>query len=131
MLEKLINDKKSSNNEENKGNETYSILSSGNKNDNEQISSLEKEVSLLKRYLMNNEEIGSDLNSMQGAAGWISVQGGDMYNNIYNINSGMSNINTSAYKPSFTQRISNLSAIRGSESAIKSSYFNSPCIPNR
>ena len=138
MLEKLINDKKSlkeNNNEENKGNKTYSILSSGNKNDiqnNEQISNLEKEVSLLKRYLMNNEEIGSDLNSMQGAADWMSVQGGnDMYNNIYNINSGMSNINTSAYKPSFTQRISNLSAIRGSESAIKSSYFNSPCIPRQ
>jgi len=137
MLEKLINDKKSlkeSNNEDNKGNNTCSILSSGNKNDiqnNEQISNLEKEVSLLKRYLMNNEEIGSDLNSMQGAADWMSVQGGDMYNNIYNINSGMSNINTSAYKPSFTQRISNLSAIRGSESAIKSSYFNSPCIPRQ
>ena len=139
MLEKLINDKKSlkekeNNNEENKGNKTYSILSSGNKNDiqnNEQISNLEKEVSLLKRYLMNNEEIGSDLNSMQGAADWMSVQGGDMYNNIYNINSGMSNINTSGYKPSFTQRISNLSAIRGSESAIKSSYFNSPCMPRQ
>ena len=137
MLEKLINDKKSlkeNNNEENKGNKTCSILSSGNKNDmqnNEQISNLEKEVSLLKRYLMNNEEIGSDLNSMQGAADWMSVQGGDMYNNIYNMNSGMSNINTSGYKPSFTQRISNLSAIRGSESAIKSSYFNSPCIPRQ
>ena len=136
MLEKLINDKKSlkeNSNEDNKGNKTCSILSSGNKNDiqnNEQISNLEKEVSLLKRYLMNNEEIGSDLNSMQGD--WMSVQGGtDMYNNIYNINSGMSNINTSGYKPSFTQRISNLSAIRGSESAIKSSYFNSPCIPRQ
>ena len=137
MLEKLINDKKSlkeNNNEDNKGNKTCSVLSSGNKNEmqnNDQISNLEKEVSLLKRYLMNNEEIGSDLNSMQGAADWMSVQGGDMYNNIYNINSGMSNINTSAYKPSFTQRISNLSAIRGSESAIKSSYFNSPCIPRQ
>ena len=137
MLEKLINDKKSlkeNNNEENKGNKTCSILSSGNKNDmqnNEQISNLEKEVSLLKRYLMNNEEIGSDLNSMQGAADWMSVQGGDMYNNIYNMNSGMSNINTSGYKPSFTQRISNLSAIRGTESAIKNSYFNSPCIPRQ
>ena len=136
MLEKLINDKKSlkeNSNEDNKGNKTCSILSSGNKNDiqnNEQISNLEKEVSLLKRYLMNNEEIGSDLNSMQGD--WMSVQGGtDMYNNIYNINSGISNINTSGYKPSFTQRISNLSAIRGSESAIKSSYFNSPCIPRQ
>ena len=120
MLEKLINDKKSSNNEENKGNKTYSILSFGNKNDNEQISSLEKEVSLLKKHLMNNEEIGSDLNSMQGTAGWMSVQGGDMYNNIYNINSGMSNINTSDFKLSFIQRISNLSAIRGLESALKS-----------
>ena len=57
MFEKLINDKKSlkeNNNEENRGNKTCSILSSGNKNDmqnNEQISNLEKEVSSLKRYL--------------------------------------------------------------------------------
>ena len=142
MLEKLISDKKSlkdkennNNNIENNVNTTYSILSSGNKNDiqnNEQISNLEKEVSLLKRYLMNNEEMGSDINSIQGGADWMSVQGGnDIHNNIYNINSGMSNINTSAYKNSFKQRISNLSAIRGSESAIKSTYFNSPCIPRQ
>ena len=139
MLEKLINDKKSlkdkeNNNLENNINKAYSTLSSGNKNDiqnNEQISNLEKEVSLLKRYLMNNEEMGSDINSIQGGD-WMSCQGGnDLYNNIYNINSGMSNINTSAYKPSFNQRISNLSAIRGSGSAIKSAYFNSPCIPRQ
>ena len=46
MLEKLINDIK-----DNKGNKTCSILSSGNKNDmqnNEQISNLQKEISLLK-----------------------------------------------------------------------------------
>ena len=137
MLEKLINDKKSlkekeNNNEENNGNKAYSILSSGNKNEqnNEQISNLEKEVSLLKKYLMNNEEMGSDINSIQGD--WMSVHGGnDIYNNMYNINSGMSNINASAYKPSFKQRISNLSAIRGSGSAIKSVYFNSPCIPRQ
>ena len=137
MLEKLINDKKSlkdkeNNNLENNINKAYSTLSSGNKNDiqnNEQISNLEKEVTLLKRYLMNNEEMGSEINSIQGGADWMSVQGNDLYNNIYNINSGMSNINTSAYKPSFKQRISNLSAIRGSGSAIKSTYFNSPCIP--
>ncbi|MHA4750835.1 hypothetical protein ACX0FG_16100, partial [Enterococcus faecium] len=67
---------------------------------------------------MNNEEMGSDINSIQGGADWMSVQGNDLYNNMYNMNSGMSNINTSAYKPSFKQRISNLSAIRGSESAI-------------
>ena len=140
MLEKLINDKKSlqekeNNNLENNGKQTLSILSSGNKNDiqnnqnNEQISNLEKEVSLLKKYLMNNEEMGSDINSIQGGADWMSLQGGnDIYNNnnMYNLNS---NLNTSAYKPSFKQRISNLSAIRGSGSAIKSIYFNSPCMP--
>ena len=139
MLEKLINDKKSlkdkeNNNLENNINKAYSTLSSGNKNEiqnNEQISNLEKEVSLLKRYLMNNEEMGSDINSIQGGD-WMSCQGGnELYNNLYNINSGMSNINTSAYKPSFNQRISNLSAIRGSGSAIKSAYFNSPCIPRQ
>ena len=135
MLEKLINDKKSlqekeNTNEENNGKKALSLLSSGNKNEiqnNEQISNLEKEVSLLKKYLMNNEEMGSDINSIQGGD-WMSLQGGnDIYNNnIYNINS---NLNTSAYKPSFKQRISNLSAIRGSGSAIKSIYFNSPCMP--
>ena len=134
MLEKLINDKKSlkdkeNNNLENNGKKALSILSSGNKNEiqnNEQISNLEKEVSLLKKYLMNNEEMGSDINSIQGD--WMSMQGGnDIYNNgIYNMNN---NLNTSAYKPSFKQRISNLSAIRGSGSAIKSIYFNSPCMP--
>ena len=54
-----------------------------------------------------------------------------MYNNIYNINNGMNNINISGYKSSFTQRISNLSAIKGSESAIKSSYFYNPCMPRQ
>ena len=137
MLEKLINDKKSlkdkeNNNLENNINKAYSTLSSGNKNENnEQITNLEKEVSLLKRYLMNNEEMGSEINSVQGGADWMSMQGNDFYNNPYNINSGMSNINASAYKPSFKQRISNLSAIRGSGSAIKSTYFNSPCIPRQ
>ena len=36
------------------------------------------------------------------------------------------------YKPSLTQRFNNLSALRGSESAIKSNYyFNSPVIPRQ
>ena len=137
MLEKLINDKKSlkdKENNNNNGDKAYSVISSGNKNDiqnNEQISNLEKEVTLLKRYLMNNEEMGSDINSIQGPGDWMSVQGNDLYNNMYNMNSGMSNANASAYKPSFKQRINNLSAIRGSGSAIKSSYFNSPCVPRQ
>ncbi len=48
---------KKNNNEDNKGNKKYSILSSGKKNDiqnNEQISNLEKEISLLKRSLLLN-----------------------------------------------------------------------------
>ena len=142
MLEKLIHDKKQNkDNKENKNsnishinmtanknNKNFSntkkyLLSTNNKNknDNEQISSLEKEVSLLKKYLMSNEELNSDLGSIQGNQDWLNTQG-DIYNNIYNM---------SAYKPSLTQRISNLSAIRGSGSAIKSTYFNSPGIPRQ
>ena len=70
---------------------------------------------------MNNEELNSDLGSTQGNQDWLNTQG-EIYNNIYNM---------SAYKPSLTQRISNLSAIRGSGSAIKSNYFNSPVIPRQ
>ena len=144
MLEKLIHDKKS--NKDNKHNNNSNInmtanknnkininntnnkkylLSTNNKNkndNNEQISNLEKEVSMLKKYLMTNEEMGSDIGSIQGKQDWLSSQG-DIYNNIYNM---------SAYKPSLTQRFNNLSALRGSESAIKSNYyFNSPVIPRQ
>ena len=142
MLEKLIHDKKNmkdnkinnnsnihmtankNQNNKNSNNKKY-LLSTNtkNKNDlnnNEQISNLEKEVSLLKKYLMNNEEIGSDIGSVQCSQDWLSSQG-DPYNNIYNM---------SAYKPSFSQRFNNLSALRGSGSAIKNNYyFNSPAIP--
>ena len=139
MLEKIINEKKSLkskeiNNLENNGNKAYSVLGSGNKNEqnNEQITNLEKEVSLLKKYLMNNEEMGSDINSIQDGSEWMNSQyGNDIYNNVYNMNSAMRTINASSYKPSFKQRISNLSAIRGSGSALKSAYFNSPCIPRQ
>lgn len=142
MLEKLINDKKSmkenknnnsninmtanKNHKNNSNNKKY-LLSTNNKNkndtsnNNEQISNLEKEVSMLKKYLMNNEEIGSDIGSIQGGQDWLSSQG-DFYSNMYNM---------SAYKPSLTQRYSNLSALRGSGSAIKSNYFNSPVIPRQ
>ena len=75
---------------------------------------------MLKKYLMTNEEMGSDIGSIQGKQDWLSSQG-DIYNNIYNM---------SAYKPNLTQRFNILSAIRGNESAIKSNYyFNSPVIP--
>ena len=138
LLEKIIHDKKSM--KENKSNnKNNSILMTANKNKNnsnkkynellktvnkkdEQISNLEKEVSMLKQYLMNNEEMGSDIGSIQSPQDWMNSQG-DIYSNIYNMN------NMSAYKSSFKQRISNLSAIRGSGSAIKSSFFNSPVIP--
>ena len=142
MLEKLIHDKKSmkenknnnsninmtanKNHKNNSNNKKY-LLSTNNKNkndasnNNEQISNLEKEVSMLKKYLMNNEEMGSDIGSIQGGQDWLSSQG-DFYNNMYNM---------SAYKPSLNQRFSNLSALRGSGSAIKSNYFNSPVIPRQ
>ena len=138
LLEKIIHDKKSmkenksnnsnnsihmtSNKNKNNSNKKYNdLLKTVNKKD-EQISNLEKEVSMLKQYLINNEEIGSDFGSVQSPQDWINTQG-DIYSNIYNMN------NMSAYKSSFKQRISNLSAIRGSGSAIKSSFFNSPVIP--
>ena len=124
MLEKIINDKKSLKDKENNnkcdmsGNDAYSTIGSGNKDiqNNEQILNLEKEVSLLKKYLMNNEEMETDLNVIQEEEDWMNLQ---TDNEIFNMN-------TSAYKPSFHQTIGNLSAIRGSESAIKSTFFNSP-----
>ena len=152
MLEKLIHDKKQNKeNKENKNNNINNMHMTANKNNNknfsnnkkyllstntknkndmmnnnnnsnEQISNLEKEVSMLKKYLMNNEELMSDISSIQGNQDWINTEG-DIYNNIYNM---------SAYKPSLTQRISNLSALRGSGSAIKTNYyFNSPVLPRQ
>ena len=137
LLEKIIHDKKAM--KENKNNNSASnIHMTANKNKNnsnsnkkytallntvskkdEQISNLEKEVSMLKKYLINNEEMGSDVGSIQSPQDWMSSQG-DIYSNIYNM---------SAYKSAFKQRISNLSAIRGSGSAIKSTFFNSPVVP--
>ena len=52
-----------------------------NNNSNEQISNLEKEVSMLKKYLMNNEELISDIGSIQGSQDWLNTQG-DLYNNM-------------------------------------------------
>ena len=141
MLEKLIHDKKAmkenknnnsninmtaNKNNKNSNNKKYLLgTNTKNKNDsnnNEQISNLEKEVSMLKKLLMNNEEMGSDIGSVQGGQDWLSSQG-EIYNNMYNM---------SAYKPSFSQRFNNLSAIRGSGSAIKNNYyFNSPVIPRQ
>ena len=140
LLEKIIHDKKSmKENKSTNNNNNNSIHMTANKNKNnsnkkyndllktvnkkdEQISNLEKEVSMLKQYLINNEEMGSDFGSVQSPQDWMNTQG-DIYSNLYNMN------NMSAYKSSFKQRISNLSAIRGSSSAIKSSFFNSPVIP--
>ena len=135
LLEKIIHDKKAI--KENKNNNSASnIHMTANKNNSnsnkkytallntvskkdEQISNLEKEVSMLKKYLMNNEEMGSDVGSIQSPQDWMSSQG-DIYSNVYNM---------SAYKSAFKQRINNLSAIRGSGSAIKSTFFNSPVVP--
>ena len=137
LLEKIINDKKS--NKENRNNNYNSnhkfMTASKNKNSNnsnkklasllstvskkdEQISNLEKEVSMLKKLLLSNEKHGSEIGSFQNQQDWMNTQG-DMYNDIYNM---------SSYKPSLNQRISNLSALRGSGSAIKNIYFNSPKI---
>ena len=53
----LMTANKNKNNSNKKYNE---LLKTVNKKD-EQISNLEKEVSMLKQYLMNNEEMGSDI----------------------------------------------------------------------
>ena len=136
LLEKIINDKKS--NKENRNNNFNSnykcMTASKNKNNNsnkkissllntvskkdEQISNLEKEVSMLKKLLTSNKKLEHDINSFQNHQDWINTQG-DMYNNIHNM---------SSYKSSLNQRINNLSALRGSGSAIKNIYFNSPKI---
>ena len=135
ILEKIINDKKSikdnkskfmtATKNKNNSNKKY-LLSTTNKNkteaqNNEQISNLEKEVTMLKKYLMNNEELDSDIGSIQSPQDWMSNQS-DLYSNRYNM---------SAYKPSFQQKISNLSAIRGSGSAIKNIYLNSPVLQKK
>ena len=135
LLEKIINDKKSKKeNRNNNYNSNYKFMTaSKNKNSSnkklatllstvskkdEQISNLEKEISMLKKLLMSNEKLGSEIGSFQNQQDWMNTQG-DIYNDIYNM---------SSYKPSLNQRISNLSALRGSGSAIKNIYFNSPKI---
>ena len=124
-LQQLINNKKLSK-EKNKNfsKQEMTPLQENKNNDDlnntEQITNLEKEVSMLKQYLMNNEEICSDINSLQGGDLLSVVSGG---NNIHNIN-------TSAYKPPYYNSMNNLSNLRNSGSAIKSTYFNSPYIPH-
>ena len=135
LLEKIINDKKSKKeNRNNNYNSNYKFMTaSKNKNSSnkklatllstvskkdEQISNLEKEISMLKKLLLSNEKHGSEMGSFQNQQDWMNTQG-DMYNDVYNM---------SSYKPSLNQRISNLSALRGSGSAIKNIYFNSPKI---
>ena len=121
VLEKLINDKKSTK-EDNNINDTQT---------NQQILNLEKEVSLLKRYLMKNEEMGSDLISIQEEGDWMNQQdGNNVFDNNYLNNDRISYINTSAYKNSFKQRLA-LSAIRCPGSALKSAYLNSPFLQNK
>ena len=121
VLEKLINDKKSTK-EDNNINDAQT---------NQQILNLEKEVSFLKRYLMKNEEMGSDLISIQEEGDWMNLQdGNNAFDNNYLNNDRISYINTSAYKNSFKQRLA-LSAMRCPGSALKSAILNSPFLQNK
>ena len=119
-LEKIINEKKLTKQSNNDINE---------KQNNEQIANLEKEVLLLKKYLMNNEDIGSDINSFQEEI-WLNQQEGNIINNDFLNMNRINNINTSAYKNSFKQRLA-FSAMRGPGSAIKNTYLNSPFLHNK
>jgi hypothetical protein len=82
LLEKIINDKKSKKeNRNNNYNSNYKFMTaSKNKNSSnkklatllstvskkdEQISNLEKEISMLKKLLMSNEKLGSEIGSFQ------------------------------------------------------------------
>ena len=121
VLEKLINDKKSTKEDSNIDDTQI----------NQQIINLEKEVSLLKRYLMKNEEMGSDLISIKEEGDWMNPQdGNNAFDNSYLNNDRISYINTSAYKNSFKQRLA-LSAMRCPGSALKSAYVNSPFLQNK
>ena len=121
VLEKLINDKKSTKEDSNIDDTQI----------NQQIVNLEKEVSLLKRYLMKNEEMGSDLISIKEEGDWMNPQdGNNAFDNSYLNNDRISYINTSAYKNSFKQRLA-LSAMRCPGSALKSAYVNSPFLQNK
>ena len=121
ILEQLINDKKL-NKDLILNSDIKNIKNEDDLNNNkntEQISNLEKEVVLLKKYLMNNEEINSDINSAQGGDVMTVISGGYYNNNNHNIN-------TSAYKIPYY----NFSSLRNnSANSIKSSFFNSPYIP--
>ena len=127
VLEKIINNKKlvkEKNNTSNK-NKINSTNSKNESKNNEQISNLEKEVALLKKYLMSNEEMNTEMHSIQDGSDWMSVQGGNDMCEPSFYDGGMSVYNVTAQKPSFNPAY-NFSAIRGLGSAMKSSYFNSP-----
>ena len=112
LLEKIINNKKSlkQNNVKNKY-KNYKSNFNDVKN-NEQINKLEKEVSLLKQYLMNNnEDFCSDINSFQEGTDWMSQQG----------------INDNLYKSNIKEGFNSYGKYFGSN--IKSAYFNSPFSP--
>ena len=106
LLEKIIKDKKSL---KGKNNNNKNESKNNNDSNNKQILKLEKEVSLLKQYLLNNnDDFCSDINSNIEGTDLTSEQG---LNDFYN--------------SSFTKGL-NLSAIRATGSVITSPYFSSP-----
>ena len=112
FLEKIIKDKKSLK-EKNKNIKNKYKNNNNDLINNKQIMNLEKEVSLLKEYLLynnNNEEYYSDINNSNiDITDWASDKG---FNEKYN---------SSSFNKNF-----NLSSIRGSQSALNNQFFNSP-----
>ena len=112
FLEKIIKDKKSLKEKKNK---TKNKFKKNNNNDlinNKQIKNLEKEVSLLKQYLLynNSEEYYSDFNN----------------SNIYITDWTSDKGFTEKYNSSSINKNFNLSAIRGSQSSLNNQFFSSP-----
>lgn len=102
------------NDSNNKGNDEQ------NKSQSEMISALEKEINLLKRILMSNEEIGEDVSCISNE---ISV-----HSNNYNINMGMGNLMQSAqkYKASSSTGVPNLASMLSSGKKMTDSARKMP-----
>ena len=117
FLEKMIKDKKTLKEKNNIKNNKFKNNIQNENNDiinNKQIKNLEKEIALLKKYLLYNnanEEYNSDLKSNIDFFDYTDYTSEQGFNEIYN----------TSIKPRF-----NLSSIRGSESILKSPYFSSP-----
>ena len=118
LLEKIIKDKKSMKEKGNIKNKYKNNNSNLNNNstdiNNKQIKNLEKEISLLKQYLLynnSNEEYNSDIKSNIDFIDYTDYTSEQGFNEICN----------TSIKPRF-----NLSSIKRNEALLKSPFFSSP-----